>query len=118
MAAALDNVLHKGKVSKIYNNDTQQARTVISVASDICKHCGLAPTQCLSRTGHSTTTELACVTADPLWRCWCLATLSAAPIPACVLMCFDYRHYFICGKKLLSLGWREERQSCLVLRLN
>lgn len=43
VAAAFDVVLHKGQIGEVYNIGTQKERSVLSVASDICKHLGTVP---------------------------------------------------------------------------
>ena len=41
VAAAFDTVLHKGLLGEVYNIGTQIERSVLSVASDICKYFNL-----------------------------------------------------------------------------
>jgi UDP-glucose 4,6-dehydratase len=41
VAAAFETVLHKGLLGEVYNIGTQIERSVLSVASDICKYFGL-----------------------------------------------------------------------------
>ena len=78
VAAAFETVLLKGNVGEIYNIGTQKERSVLSVAADIARHFD----------AHA---------ADPSKAATFVRDRA-----------FNDRRYFICDKKLLALGWREQ----------
>jgi hypothetical protein len=88
VAAAFETVLLRGAVGEVYNIGTQKERSVLSVAADISK--AFAP----ANGGKGGDNEAAGGDSSKITHVRDRA--------------FNDRRYFICDKKLLALGWREE----------
>jgi len=97
VAAAFETVLLRGAVGEVYNIGTQKERSVLSVAADISRaFAGDGGPAANKGSGG----EKGAAAGS--------ATAAGGNVTHVRDRAFNDRRYFICDKKLLALGWREE----------